>query len=201
MSVQEISSLDSSYREMLKSLHENKLRSVRKEIRCASKISANICKGSNYVTIDVSLLSTFHYANIEGSISMFSLQLPYHILNEVINNKITINRDRYIVLLNKLIAVPTIVKIMPIIQIQYNIRRLLEMYHHCKVARDERQWKEISHIGISYFYYLINGINKHINEFSPAQELCTMVLSQLGVSFILIQLTHIYPQGPQRIIK
>lgn len=53
ISVQELSSLDSSYREMFKVLHENKLRSVRKEIRCASKLSNNICKGSSYVTIDV----------------------------------------------------------------------------------------------------------------------------------------------------
>lgn len=53
ISVQELSSLDSSYREMFKMLHVNKLRSVRKEIRCASKLSTNICRGSNYVTIDV----------------------------------------------------------------------------------------------------------------------------------------------------
>lgn len=109
-------------------------------------------------------------------------QLPYHVMNEVINGKITSNRDRYVILLNKLIAAPTLAKIMPIVQIQYNIRRLLEMYHHCKVAKDERQLKEISHIGISYFYYLISGINENVNEFLPAQELCTIVLSQLGVS-------------------
>lgn len=107
-------------------------------------------------------------------------------MNEVINGKITSNRDRYIILLNKLIVAPTLAKIMPIVQIQYNIRRLLEMYQHCKVAKDDRQLKEISHIGISYFYYLINGINENINEFLPAQELCTIVLSQLGVSFFFV---------------
>lgn len=108
-------------------------------------------------------------------------------MNEGINGKITTNRDRYTNLLNKLIAAPSLVKIMPIIQIQYNIRRLLEMHYHCKVARDERQLREISNIGISYFYYLINGINENINEFVPAQELSTMVLSQLGVSIPLLR--------------
>lgn len=52
--VQEISSLDSTYKEMLKLLHDNKTRSVRKEIRCSSIVSSSSCKGSTYVTISVS---------------------------------------------------------------------------------------------------------------------------------------------------
>lgn len=57
MDVQELSSLDSNYREMLRLLHENKFRTERKEIRCSSIVSRNSCKGAQYITVQVSFVS------------------------------------------------------------------------------------------------------------------------------------------------
>lgn len=54
MDVQELSSLDSRYKEMFRNLHENKMRKECREIRCSSIVSSNSCKGSLFVTIDVS---------------------------------------------------------------------------------------------------------------------------------------------------
>lgn len=53
MDVQELSSLDSRYKEMFRNLHENKMRKECREIRCTSIVSSNSCKGSLFVTIDV----------------------------------------------------------------------------------------------------------------------------------------------------
>lgn len=55
MDVQELSSLDSMYKEMFRNLHENKVRKECREIRCSSIVSSNSCKGSLFVTIDVSV--------------------------------------------------------------------------------------------------------------------------------------------------
>lgn len=54
MDVQELSSLDSMYKEMLRVLHENKSRQERREVRCGSIVSAKSCKGGTFVKISVS---------------------------------------------------------------------------------------------------------------------------------------------------
>lgn len=54
MDVQELSSLDSTYKEMLRILHENKSRQERREVRCGSMISSKSCKGAVFVNINVS---------------------------------------------------------------------------------------------------------------------------------------------------
>lgn len=160
MDVQELSSLDSNYKEMLPLLHENKYRTERKEFHCSSILSKKSCHGATYV----------------------SVQVPYHTINEVISNKLHTNRDRHETLINKLVMAPTQSQILPIVQIQYSIRRLLDIYRHMKQVNDQRQIKEIASIANTFFYYLINGINESVNAFHPAQDLCTVVLSQLGVS-------------------
>lgn len=159
MDVQELSSLDSTYKEMLPLLHENKHRTERKEFRCCSIMSKNSCRGASYL----------------------SVQVPYHSINEMISNKLQTNRDRHEMLINKLVTAPTQSQILPIVQIQYSIRRLLEVYRHMKQLNVQRQTKEIAGIANTFFYYLINGINENVNAFHPAQDLCTVVLSQLGV--------------------
>lgn len=53
MDVQELSSLDSTYKEMLRVLHENKSRQERREVRCGSIVSAKSCKGGVFVNINV----------------------------------------------------------------------------------------------------------------------------------------------------
>lgn len=55
MDVQELSSLDSMYKEMLRILHENKCRQERREVRCGSLLSSKSCKGAVFVNINVSL--------------------------------------------------------------------------------------------------------------------------------------------------
>lgn len=59
MDVQELSSLDSTYKEMLRILHENKSRQDRREIRCGSMLSSKSCKGSVFVNVTVSFLFCF----------------------------------------------------------------------------------------------------------------------------------------------
>lgn len=54
MDVQELSSLDSTYKEMLRVLHENKCRQERREVRCGSIMSNKSCRGGVYVNINVS---------------------------------------------------------------------------------------------------------------------------------------------------
>lgn len=159
MDVQELSSLDSNYKEMLPLLHENKFRTEREEFRCMSMMSRNTCSGATYL----------------------SVQMPYHCINEIISNKLQTNRDRHELLINKLVSSPSLSQILPIVQIQYSIRRLLGLYRHMKLLNDQRQHKEIANIANTFFYYLINGINENVNGFHPAQDMCTVVLSQLGV--------------------
>lgn len=55
MDVQELSSLDSTYKEMLRILHENKSRQERREMRCGSIVSSKSCKGGVFVNINVSV--------------------------------------------------------------------------------------------------------------------------------------------------
>lgn len=57
MDVQELSSLDSMYKEMLRVLHENKSRPERREVRCSWIVSSNSCKGGTFVSITVSFLA------------------------------------------------------------------------------------------------------------------------------------------------
>lgn len=54
MDVQELSSLDATYKEMLRMLHENKSRPERREVRCGSMLSSKSCKGGVYVNVNVS---------------------------------------------------------------------------------------------------------------------------------------------------
>lgn len=53
MDVQELSSLDGTYKEMLRILHENKCRQERREVRCSSIVSSKSCKGGVFVNINV----------------------------------------------------------------------------------------------------------------------------------------------------
>lgn len=110
--------------------------------------------------------------------------MPYHEINEVVDNKLRSNRQRHETLINKLVSAPTTEQILPIVQIQFSIRRLLESYRTSKHLQDEKQMTEITTIANTFFYYMINTINEHINSFHPAQDLCSVVLSQLGVSSI-----------------
>lgn len=55
MDVQELSSLDSTYKEMLRMLHENKCRQERREVRCGSILSSKSCKGAVFVNINVGI--------------------------------------------------------------------------------------------------------------------------------------------------
>lgn len=107
--------------------------------------------------------------------------MPYHEINEVVSNKLNSNRDRHEQLINKLISAPALSQILPIVQIQFSIKRLLESYRYFKHINDEAQLKEITTIANTFFYYMINTINENINSFHPAQDLCTVVLSQIGV--------------------
>lgn len=54
MDVQELSSLDATYKEMLRILHENKSRQERREVRCGSMLSSKSCKGGVIVNVNVS---------------------------------------------------------------------------------------------------------------------------------------------------
>lgn len=56
MDVQELSSLDSTYKEMLRVLHENKSRMERREVRCGSIMSSKSCRGGVFVNINVRTL-------------------------------------------------------------------------------------------------------------------------------------------------
>lgn len=107
--------------------------------------------------------------------------MPYHEINEVVSGKIKTNRERHEQLINKLISAPTLPEILPIVQIQFSIKRLLESYRYFKHINDEAQLKEITTIANTFFYHMINAINENINSFHPAQDLCTVVLSQIGV--------------------
>lgn len=107
--------------------------------------------------------------------------MPYHEINEVVSNKLNSNRDRHEQLINKLISAPALSQILPIVQIQFSIKRLLESYRYFKHINDDAQLKEITTIANTFFYYMINTINENINSFHPAQDLCTVVLSQIGV--------------------
>lgn len=161
MDVQELSSLDSNYKEMLPLLYVNKYRTERKEFLCSSMMSNNSCRGASYV----------------------SVRMPYHTINEVISNKLQTNRDRHEILINRLVTAPIPSQILPISQIQYSIRCLLDIYHHMEQVNDKRQSKEIVNIANTFFFhYWNNGINESVNEFHPAQDKCTVVLSKLGVS-------------------
>lgn len=64
MDVQELSSLDSMYKEMFRNLHENKMRKECREIRCSSIVSSNSCKGSLFITIDVNVQWNFESNDI-----------------------------------------------------------------------------------------------------------------------------------------
>lgn len=108
--------------------------------------------------------------------------MPYHEINEVVDNKLKSNRQRHETLINKLVTAPTTTQILPIVQIQFSIKRLLESYRTFKHLQDEKQMNEIMTIANTFFYYMINTINENINSFHPAQDLCSVVLSQLGVS-------------------
>lgn len=57
MDVQELSSLDSMYKEMLRVLHENKSHQERREVRCGSILSSKSCKGGIFVNVTVSNLT------------------------------------------------------------------------------------------------------------------------------------------------
>lgn len=191
MDVQELSSLDATYKEMLRILHENKSRQERREVRCGSMLSSKSCKGGVYVNVNVS--NIFVYCTvytIQNALIPYTtltddytvpFQMPYHEINEVISNKLKINRERHEELINKLISAPTLAQILPIVQIQFSIKRLLESYRFYKHMNDEPQFKEITTIANTFFYYMINAINENINSFHPAQDLCTVVLSQIGV--------------------
>lgn len=109
-------------------------------------------------------------------------QIPYHEINEDINDRLGKNRDRHELLINKLISAPQPAQILPIVQIQLSIRRLLDTYQYFKQIHDEQQMREISAIANQFFYYMIDSINENINSFHPAQDLCTVALSSLGVS-------------------
>lgn len=113
---------------------------------------------------------------------LIAFQMPYHEINDVVSNKLETNRERHEQLINKLISAPTLPHILPIVQIQFSIKRLLESYRYFKHINDEAQLKEITTIANTFFYYMINAINENINSFHPAQDLCTVVLSQIGVS-------------------
>lgn len=54
MDVQELSSLDATYKEMIRILHENKSRQERREVRCGSMLSSKSCKGGVFVNVNVS---------------------------------------------------------------------------------------------------------------------------------------------------
>lgn len=110
--------------------------------------------------------------------------MPYHEINEIVDNKLKSNRERHETLINKLVSAPATAQILPIVQIQFSIKRLLESYHTFKHLQDEKKMNEITTIANTFFYYMINTINENINSFHPAQDLCTVVLSQLGVSSI-----------------
>lgn len=107
--------------------------------------------------------------------------MPYHEINEIVSNKLELNRERHEQLINKLILAPALHQILPIVQIQFSIKRLLESYRYFKHINDETQLKEITTIANTFFYFMINSINENINSFHPAQDLCTVVLSQIGV--------------------
>lgn len=111
--------------------------------------------------------------------------MPYHEINEVVSHKLRSNRDRHEQLVNKLISAPSINQILPIVQIQSSIKHLLESYRFYKHLNDEPQLKEITTIASTFFYYMINAINENINSFHPAQDLCTVVLSQIGVIYLV----------------
>lgn len=108
--------------------------------------------------------------------------MPYHEINNVVDNQLKSNRQRHETLINKLVSAPTTELILPIVQIQFSIKQLLESYLTFKHLHDEKQMNEITAIANTFFYYMINTINENINSFHPAQDLCTVVLSQLGVS-------------------
>lgn len=110
--------------------------------------------------------------------------MPYHEINEEIKSFLDKNRTRHEQLINKLISAPTLTQIIPIVQIQLSIKRLLDTYQYFKQLRDEQQLKEIANIANQFFYYMVDSINENINSFHPAQDLCTVALSNLGVSFI-----------------
>lgn len=185
MDVQELSSLDATYKEMLRILHENKSRQERREVRCGSMLSSKSCKGGVIVNVNVSARADQNipskYLEKKNKTIFQSFQIPYHEINEVISNKLRVNRERHEELINKLISAPTIAQILPIVQIQFSIKRLLESYRFYKHMNDEAQFKEITTIANTFFYYMINAINENINSFHPAQDLCTVVLSQIGV--------------------
>lgn len=109
--------------------------------------------------------------------------MPYHEINEVISNKIKLNRDRHELIINKLIEIPSQAQILPIVQIQYSIKCLLDMYHECKRKNDEQKSIKIAKYAIIFFYGIIKNIDENISSFHPAQDLCTVAMSQLGVSF------------------
>lgn len=54
MDVQELSSLDSMYKEMVRVLHENKSKSERRELRC--KRNGTQCTGAVFVSFNVSVI-------------------------------------------------------------------------------------------------------------------------------------------------
>lgn len=97
------------------------------------------------------------------------------------SDKIRVNRDRHEIVINKLISSPLKEDILPFVQIQCSIRQLLDMYRRSKECRDGNRSIEIANIANSYFYYMVNGIDEHVNVFLPAKDLCSVTLTQIGV--------------------
>lgn len=79
MNVQELSSLDATYKEMVGMLHENKSRQERREVRCGSLLSSKSCKGSVYVNIIVRYYFLNIFVFFFNSVNLFFL---HNFLNE-----------------------------------------------------------------------------------------------------------------------
>lgn len=107
--------------------------------------------------------------------------MPYHEINDKISDKIGKNRDRYEVVINSLISTPAKGDVLPFVQIQCMIRQLLDSYRRSKATSDRKLSSDISSIASSYFYYMVNRIDEHVNAFLPAKDSCSVALSQLGV--------------------
>lgn len=106
-------------------------------------------------------------------------------MNVQMSEKLRVNRDRYELVITKLISTPTKQEILPFVQIQCSIRQLLDGYRRSKELKDRNRSNEIANIANSYFYYMINGIDEHVNVFHPAKDLCNVTLSQIGVRNVL----------------
>lgn len=66
------------------------------------------------------------------------------------------------------------------VRIQHLVRQILKRHRSLRSTEFSKDATEVTAVGLSMFYTIIDTINEFLNLFPPSHELLTDVLSQLG---------------------